>query len=74
VFPAQIVWWKWLFTGTIRVPVPVALAATVLFALWIQYSRPVAPPRVVGQPGSVSLADFQPVRQLQPVLVEGGQK
>jgi len=28
----------------------------------------------VAVPGSVSLADFQPVRQLEPVLVTGGQR
>jgi len=65
--------WQWLFKGTIRVPVPVAIAAAVLIALWIHYSRPSAPAQVA-QPGSVSLADFQPVRQLQPVVVVGGQK
>src|SRR5262250_2711972 len=66
-------WWSWLWTGTLRVPVPVALAAAVLVALWMHYSRPASPPRVA-QPSTVSLADFQPVRQLQPVLIGGGQK
>ncbi len=72
LFPPQKSWWRWLFTGSVRVPVPVALAAVVLVGLWIHYSRPATPPRVV-QPASVSLADFQPVRQLQPVVV-GGRK
>ena len=74
VFPAQKKsWWGWLLTGTVRVPVPLALAAAVLLALWIHYSRPSSPVRVA-QPSTVSLADFQPVRQLEPVLVGGGQK
>jgi len=73
IFPAQKSWWRWLLTGTVRVPVPIALAAAVLVALWIHYSRPASPPRVA-QPATVSLADFQPVRQLQPVVVVGGQK
>lgn len=73
VFPAQESRWRWLATGTIRVPVPIALAAVVLVALWIHDSRPASPPRIA-QPGTVSLADFKPVRQLEPVLVQGGRK
>jgi hypothetical protein len=72
LFP-QKAWWRWLFTGTIRVPVPVAVAVAIVLALWIQLSRP-ARTTPATQPGTVSLADFQPVRQLQPVVVVGGQK
>ena len=32
---AHASWLRWLVTGTIRVPVPVALAALLLVALWI---------------------------------------
>jgi hypothetical protein len=70
---SQKSWWKWLFTGTFRVPVPIALAAAFLLALWIHHIRAAVPPPIA-QPGTVSLADFKPVRQLQPVLVVGGQK
>src|SRR2546429_666801 len=73
IFPPQKSWWRWLFTGTVRVPVPLALAAAALLALWIHHSRPAAPAPVV-QPATVSLTDFQPVRQLKPVLVVGEQK
>ena len=73
VFPARRSWLSWLLTGTIRIPVPAALAAAVLIALWIHYSRPANPARVP-EPGSVSLADFRPVPQLEPVLVGGGRK
>src|SRR5262245_28109893 len=66
-------WWRWLLTGSLRIPVPVAFAAAAVIVLWIYYSRPAAPPRV-SQPGTVSLADFKPVRQLEPVVVTGGQK
>jgi hypothetical protein len=65
--------WKWLWTGTFRVPVPLAVAAALLLALWIHYSKASNPPPVT-QPGTVSLADFKPVRQLQPVVVVGGTK
>src|SRR5215471_21588675 len=73
VFPQSKSWFSWLLTGTIRIPVPAVIAAAILIALWIHYSRPAAPARVA-KPGSVSLADFQPVRQLEPVLVGGGQR
>jgi hypothetical protein len=68
-------WWKWMFTGTIRVPVPVGFVAVLLVAAWIYVSetrRPAAP--AAARPNApVSLADFQPVPQLEPTLV-GGQK
>jgi quercetin dioxygenase-like cupin family protein len=37
---------RWLFAGTIRVPVPVALAALLLVALWVASTRsaPISPP------------------------------
>ena len=62
----------WLLTGSIRIPVPAAIAVAALIALWIHYSHPANPPRA-SEPSSVSLADFRPVHQLEPVLV-GGQK
>jgi hypothetical protein len=73
VFPVRTSWWTWLLKGNIRVPVPLVFAAAVLVALWIHYSRPASPPRAA-EPGTVSLADFKPVRQLEPVVVSGGQK
>lgn len=73
VLPARASWWNWLLRGTVRVPVPVALAAALFLAIWMYESRPAAPSRVV-QPSTVSLSDFQPVPQLEPTLVSGGQK
>ena len=66
-------WWSWLTKGTVRVPVPVALATAALIAMWIYYSQPRQAPRMV-QPSTVSLADFTPVRQLEPVVVSGGNR
>jgi hypothetical protein len=67
--------WRWLLTGTIRIPVPVGIAAAVvLVALWV-YASP-STRRAVPQPEpapSVSLADFQPVVQLEPLII-GAQK
>ena len=61
--------WRWLVTGSIRIPVPVGLAAIALLALWMLTGE--APPTPVAQPpASINLADFQPVRQLDPQLVE----
>src|SRR5262249_33667195 len=67
-------WWSWLLKGTLRVPVPVALAAALLLVLWVYHSRTADPPHTATQPPTVSLADFKPVHQLEPVLVSGGQK
>jgi hypothetical protein len=59
-------WWRWLFVGTIRVPVPVAIAVALLFAAWA-YTRPQRP-APLSEP-TVSLADFEPVRQLELVVI-----
>ena len=74
VLPQRRSGWNWLLKGSLRVPVPVAIAIALLVCLWIYHSRPGAPPQVAVQPGTVSLIDFKPVRQLEPVLVPGGQK
>ena len=60
-------WWKWLATGSIRIPVPVGVALLLLAALL--YFRPYEKPAVVQPAKSVSLADFQPVKQLEPRIV-----
>jgi hypothetical protein len=66
-------WWSWLWSGSVRIPVPVAIGVALVVVFWIYYSRPANVPQVA-QPGTVSLADFKPVQQLEPVLVQGGQK
>lgn len=52
--------WRWLLSGQIRVPVPVALMVICLLAFiaW----RAVRPP-------ASSLSDFQQVQQFQPRIV-----
>jgi len=64
-------WWRWLLTGTICVPVPVGGATVVLLALWIYSSVPARPP-ATPPAASVSLADFQPVEQLEPMIIRSG--
>ena len=59
--------WRWLLTGSIRIPVPVGLAIIVAVVVWVLASRTPAP--VVQPAASNSLADFQPVRQLEPKIV-----
>jgi len=69
VLPRHTNWWQWLYHGTIRVPVPVGLAILALLAAFLFFRAPL---RVAGPPAArttVSLSDFQPVRQLEPRVV-----
>lgn len=69
VLPQPVSRWKWLITGSIRVPVPLGIAAVLLLVLWVVFRQTAPPPAVQTPPGS-TLADFQPVEQLEPSLVE----
>jgi hypothetical protein len=56
-------WWRFLLTGSIRIPVPVGLAfAAVLLVLagGLMRQRPALAPA----PSTVSLVDFRPVSDL----------
>src|SRR5579862_1412683 len=67
VLPHKTPWWNWLFAGSIRIPVPVALVLVVTaFGIWFYESSRPPTQEQQAAPGSVSLADFQPVRQLEP--------
>jgi hypothetical protein len=72
VLPQPSHWWQWLATGTIRIPVPVGIAV-LLAAAALLYFRTYLPTEerpTVAQPAkSVSLADFQPVKQLEPRVI-----
>ena len=37
-------WWRWLFAGTIRVPVPVVVAVALLLAVWAYTRLPATAP------------------------------
>jgi len=69
VLGARKMWWSFLLTGSIRVPVPVgvAIAATLLaMAAALVRQRPAEPVT-----SSISLVDFRPVEDLN-VRVIGG--
>jgi hypothetical protein len=61
--------WRWMLTGTVRIPVPAAAALLVLLALALYASRPAQPPAteppVARQQPSTSLADFRPVETVE---------
>jgi hypothetical protein len=60
-------WWKWLLTGSIRVPVPLTLAvAAVLVALFVLVTER-GPQRDVHQ--QTTVGEFQPVKRLQPRII-----
>ena len=57
-------WWQWLLRGTIRVPVPVGLLVVAVMALLVYSAVSASRP-----PRTVTLADFEPVKQLQPRII-----
>lgn len=58
-------WWRWLFTGSIRLPVPAAVGAVLLIVfLCSQLLRPPEP-----LAAETTLADFQPVQEFNPRIV-----
>ena len=70
VLPASKPWWNWLATGSIRIPVPIGLV--ILAALVIVWMYSAGSSRQAAHPpatGSVSIADFQPVKQLEPRVI-----
>ncbi len=60
--------WRWVLAGTIRVPVPVGLALLAAMAALLLL-RPQPRPAATAPVKPVSLADFQPVRQLEPRII-----
>ncbi len=65
-------WWRFLFTGSIRVPVPVglvAVAALVVLAVFAARER-IAPETTPGT--VVSLRDFRPVDQPNVRIIRSG--
>jgi hypothetical protein len=67
----RLPWWRWLISGTIRVPVPAGLLAVVVLVL-LMYWAVAARQATEKPPRMVTLADFQPVKQLQPRIIRSG--
>jgi hypothetical protein len=65
VFASKPSLWRRLWTGSLRVPIPVAVGAALLIVLWLQYSS-------ASRSAPVSLAGFEPVRRLDPISYSGG--
>lgn len=65
--------WRRLWTASFRIPVPVAVAAAILMVLWLSYPRPQEVPQTV-QPAEPTLAGFEPVAKLEPILYTGEAK
>ena len=69
-------WWRWFMTGTIRIPVPLGMALVALMAAaWmstVMRREPVAGTQPAGDHPVVSLADFQPVKEVELRVVGGG--
>jgi len=62
-------WWRFLLTGSIRIPVPVGVAIAALLLVMtaaLLRQRPAPPP---GSP--VSLVDFRPVDDPQVRVIRG---
>jgi hypothetical protein len=55
-------WWHFLFTGSIRVPVPVGIAIAAM--LLIMAGALLRRPAPAMEPSSLSLVDFRPVTDL----------
>jgi hypothetical protein len=67
----RLPWWRWLVSGSIRVPVPAGLLAVVIVVLSVYWAM--AARQAVDKPGrTVTLADFEPVKQLQPRIIRSG--
>jgi hypothetical protein len=67
-------WWREVFTGSVRVPGPVALlaaAAIVLMAVALLRAPSAKPPATRPSPGG--LAGFQPVQVARVRIMESGQ-
>lgn len=66
----RLPWWRWLFSGSVRVPVPVCIIALVilLVSVFATTRTSQAPEPSLRE---VKFSDFQPVKQLQPRIIRG---
>jgi len=58
-------WWRWLLTGSVRIPVPAAIVVAIL-TVWMLSQ----PSRTAKQSSEeVNFANFQPVKELKPRII-----
>jgi hypothetical protein len=63
--------WRWLISGTLRVPVPAGIVAVLILVFSVFWA--VSARRAVEKPPhTVTFSDFQPVKQLQPRIIRSG--
>jgi len=69
-FQGRMAWWRWFLEGSIRIPVPLGIAALICATglWWFSHSEP--PSRPPSPAPVVSFADFQPVKAINPRTVE----
>ena len=61
-------WYRWLLTGSIRVPVPALVLLTVMISAWMYVLlRNGQAPLVSAR--EVKLSDFRPVSELKPRII-----
>ena len=65
-------WWYWLINGAIRVPVPVGLLGVADPGAFDLLGRFRASAGLDRQARTVTLVDFEPVKQLQPRIIRSG--
>ncbi|SRR5258706_10640332 len=58
-------WWRWLLTGSIRIPAPIGILAAVAIAWILLQAQWPSKPSVQ----EVNFANFQPVKELKPRIL-----
>jgi uncharacterized membrane protein YdfJ with MMPL/SSD domain len=64
-------WWRFLLTGSVRIPVPVGLAIAALLVIMagaLMLRRPTGP---AASADSVSLVEFRPVKDVNVRMIRG---
>lgn len=64
-------WWRWLLTGSIRIPVPIGIALSFALAALIYWSA-AQRAQLPQASDSKSISDFQPIERVEFRLVKEG--
>jgi hypothetical protein len=62
IFGARLPWYRWLLSGSIRVPVPAVAALLVVLGLIASMTQSASQPPAVSE---LRVSDFQPVPELK---------